>query len=118
MFDSDGMRWEGLFRAMQGDIGRTLLIVFLAVLASFVVSRLVKRAYREGGLAPNQVRKARIIVWSVALAVAGAAVLLLVVRMTSVIATNRIPRNDVDKSVIYEQMKKTAEPSLQPKPSR
>jgi ABC-type transport system involved in cytochrome c biogenesis permease subunit len=115
---TDGMRWEGLFRALQGDISRALVTTVIVGLALFAISRMIASRQRGGSLSPANARSARMTARIVALAIIGLASATTILKMTGMIATNRIPRSDADKSAVYDQMRNNAAPNTQTKPAK
>jgi type II secretory pathway component PulK len=106
---TDGMRWEGLFRALQGDISAAIAALLFIGLLLFLASRIIAALERKQSLGTRVARTARVASQVVALGLAGIALIPLVPKMAAMIAANRIPRADTDKSAVYDQMRNNVE---------
>jgi NADH:ubiquinone oxidoreductase subunit 6 (subunit J) len=96
-----GFHWEGFFRAFQGEITG---VVFLIIISIFVL--IVFRLFLKVTHILNDSEKETARKWSaitmiiiVVLSLVG-----LVCEMSMFASSNRMPRSDVDKSGVYEQM--------------
>jgi hypothetical protein len=107
-FTTEGMRWEGLFRALQSEITTTIAILILTTIAYLVA----RRAVAKTG-ASNTTKTIRSTINRVFVAVILIAIAALAWRIATFSAINRLPRADADKSSVYEQMKRNTGESQQ-----
>jgi len=97
------MNWEGFFRSLSSDFGTAIGSISVVIVAYCVALFFIRRGSSElleKDNAPVVLRTMR--------RVLGVLVLLTVVvlfgRAASVAFANRMPRNDINKSPVYEQM--------------
>lgn len=107
-FTTDGMRIEGLFRALQGDIMWAFGFIGLAFVALVLSWRFIGQARRNNALAPHAANSATKTANMIFAAITILALGALAWRFAAVMAINRIPRADADKSGVYQQMKKNS----------
>ena len=103
---ASGFHWEGFFRAMQGDITGVV-----AVIVCSITTLIVYRTFLKGSRLLDDSVKARARKWSTILVcfVIAFALFCLGWKMVTVAASNRMPRSDVDKSGVYQQMDSASE---------
>ncbi|OGC59706.1 hypothetical protein A3A70_00120 [candidate division WWE3 bacterium RIFCSPLOWO2_01_FULL_42_11] len=91
---TDGFHLEGFFRALQADVVSLIGFLFFILLAYIIV---------RVAIVQGDVEFQRVVNW-------GAGILVLLVLLifgssaANYAASNRIPRNDVDGSGVYDQM--------------
>ena len=90
---------EGFLRSLSADIFGAATFVVVVGIAYFVLTYTIRR--RGGKDGAGTLRVLRIAVVAILLLTG----VTLLGRAASVAFANRIPRNDVDKSPVYEQMK-------------
>lgn len=102
---------EGMIRALQPDImGYVgLLTAALVVFVGFMYAASKLVSTRTG--TEEQARSTRRIGRNIALALVALTLLAAVYRVATYSAVNRVPRNDVDGSAVYDRMKQNAEPT-------
>jgi cell division protein FtsX len=100
---TQGFAWEGFFRALQGDI-MSLVGGLLFVLAAWLMVRWLIGKARRDDLDTAHGRLPLTTANRVALIVAAVIVGGFVWRAISVTSVNRMPRADLDKSGVYQQM--------------
>ena len=104
-FETGGLNLEGLARALQGQITLLIVLSVLAIAVQLPVPRVVAHAAKSQNL--DSVAASRML-RSTRLAVAIACLMpaaLLIWQAAMVASVNRMPRADVEKSQVYEQMK-------------
>jgi len=101
---TQGFAWEGFFRALQGDF-RSLVGWLLSVLAAWLVIRwLIGKARQNGWNTGRDEQFPRTAANRVALIVTCVVAAGFVWRAVSVTSVNRMPRADLDKTGVYQQM--------------
>jgi hypothetical protein len=100
---TDGFDWAGLVRSLQGDLTSFVGFVILVILCLAAARRLLKGLRDKRRAAPDARMALRAANGLAALLVAAGAALFLW-RAASVSATNRVPRADIDKASVYQQM--------------
>jgi len=96
--------WEGFFRALQGDLlsfAGFLIFVFVAFLT---VRWAIRRGESGNGLNASQAQAARRWAGRLATALVLISVVAAIWRAAMFASINDIPRADVDRSGVYEQM--------------
>ena len=103
---ASGFHWEGFFRAMQGDITGVV-----AVIVCSITTLIVYRTFLKGTrLLDDSVKaRARKLSSNIAYFVILIALFYLGWKIVTVTASNRMPRSDVDKSGVYQQMDSASE---------
>lgn len=107
-FTTDGLRIEGLFRTLQGDIMTAAGIIAIAVAALIVARRTIARTTGSDILDAATARAARTTANWLFAGVMLVTIAALSWRFATVTAVNRMPRADADTSGVYEQMKRNA----------
>lgn len=99
-----GFHWEGLLRALQGDIMAFIGLFFLLLLIVWSIGRVVNKLIETGNMTGDEAKK--IFKWrrGIFIFFVLLAIIVLTLRAVVFISVNRIPRADVDKSSVYEQM--------------
>lgn len=100
----NGFHWEGFLRAMQGEIMALVGFIIFLLFIGWIVAWLTKRAVEERKSTSEEMQE--ILKWR------GKIIKLLIIisllifgwQAVTFIAANRIPRADVDKSSVYDQM--------------
>ncbi|MBX9926400.1 MAG: hypothetical protein K2Y05_08590 [Hyphomicrobiaceae bacterium] len=111
-FTTDGMRWEGLLRALQGELMAATVVIVLALVAWSYGRKFIASAERGGTIEAATGLTARSYANGAFRVVLVLTSILIAVRAAQVMAVNRTPRADADKSGVYEQMKaNTKEPA-------
>ena len=108
---TEGFAWDGFFRSLQGDF--MSLVGFLVLIAvALVIGHRVIAWSLGNGVNDREARAARLWATRVAAIVTMCAVGIVVWRAVSLAAVNRVPRADLNRSEVYQQMK-----SLEPRPA-
>lgn len=103
---------EGLLRALQPDVGQFVGLCALTLIVLFFWHRLIKADETGDAIDTESVASQRRTANRVAAAVCALAALNLGWKVLVFASANRIPRADADKSDVYNQMKKNAEPEI------
>jgi hypothetical protein len=105
---TEGFAWDGFFRSLQGDFMSLAAFLILVAVALFIGHRVIKWSLGNG-VKDREARTARLWAGRLAAIVTLCAVGLVVWRAASLASVNRVPRADLDRSEVYQQMK-TLEP--------
>ncbi len=89
------MNWEGFARSLQGDLMYAFGCLFVIIVVYFLVS------YKYPGTEELYTRKAFA---KIAITATVFVLSLMVIRAIGAGLTNRMPRQDVNKQPVYEQM--------------
>jgi hypothetical protein len=108
---TEGFALDGFFRSLQGDFMWLVGFLVLSAVALFIGRRLITWSIING-VSDRDARAARVWATRVATIVTLCAVGVVVWRAVSIAAVNRVPRADLDRSEVYQQMK-----SLEPRPA-
>lgn len=102
----DGFHWEGFFRTMQRDITGVVFLIVGTIFGLFVFRLWLKATRLLDDSQKQSARKRSAILLCVitVLSLVG-----LAWKMAVVASTNRLPRADVDKSGVYQQMDSAGE---------
>jgi p-aminobenzoyl-glutamate transporter AbgT len=103
---------EGLLRALQPDVMRFVGFILTTTILLFVAHRFITSSAQRGAIDQTTVRQQRKTANQLAGIVCLIAIAALAWRVMAFSAINRIPRADAEKSDVYEQMKKNAEPEI------
>lgn len=99
-----GFQLEGFLRSLQPQLGGFFLFLF-STLIVYLIVYLILRAFFIRSLISrsDQQNAVRVLNWGVGIIIA---ILLISTAVTTIsrMGANRLPRNDVDKSGVYEQM--------------
>lgn len=104
-FTTDGMRWEGLLRALQGDISIAVIVIIAGLVALVFGRRFIASSESAGVIGQKTGRIARAYANAAFRVLLVLTAIVLAIRFAQVAAVNRIPRADAEKSGVYEQMK-------------
>lgn len=101
---TSGFHWEGLLRALQGDIMALIGFIVILLVVGWIVGQMVKQSAGAGKEMDDDAKnvlkwRKKIIICLILLAS-----FLFAWRAVTFISANRIPRADVDKSSVYDQM--------------
>ncbi len=110
-FSTGGFNFEGLARALLGDITGFIGFLVLAGGAFWLASKAVTASQNAGTLdaaGAVKARKTARLILTVASLIAVAA---LTWRVVNVASVNRIPRTDADKQDVYKQMNTISTPT-------
>jgi hypothetical protein len=108
-FTTDGMRWEGLLRALQGDISIAVVAIIAGLVSLILGRRFIASAETGGTIGRNTGQLARSYANAAFRVLLLLTVVGLAIRFAQVAAVNRMPRADANKSGVYEQMKQNTE---------
>jgi len=106
---TEGFNLEGLLRSMQGDVMGLIGFIIFILLVLWFARFLIGKTKGEIGMTDEQAVSAKRTVRTVA----GAIIILglggFAWHAVSVTAANRIPRSDVNKAGVYDQMNNVAQ---------
>lgn len=94
---------EGLARSLQGSIMVLVGVLVVIAICVAIVLHLIKKA-EEDHLDSDEAATGRRWTWGAGVSVALLSVGIFVWYAVAVASTNRMPRSDIDKSPVYEQM--------------
>lgn len=94
------MFWEGFLRSLSSDIFVGVGSLFVVAILYLIVSIIVRKSANSSEESRDTMVVARVI----AVVLVVSVVLILFGRAASVAFANRVPRQDIDKSPVYEQM--------------
>jgi cytochrome bd-type quinol oxidase subunit 2 len=101
--------WDGFFRSLQGDFMSLAGLLVLIAVALLVGHWLLKWSLGNG-VNDEEARAARLWAGRIATIVTLCAVGVVVWRAVSLASVNRMPRADLDRSEVYQQMKSLEPP--------
>ena len=99
-----GFAWEGFSRSLQGDLTSFVGFIIFVLVALLVVRWSTNRMQGVGGISEVDARMLRSVAGTVAKGLVLVAIVFVGWRAVSVASINRMPRADVDRSGVYEQM--------------
>jgi hypothetical protein len=107
--NTEGFAWDGFFRSLQGDFISLAGFLILIAVALFIGHRVIKWSLGSG-INDQEARAARLWAGRVAAIVTLCAVGVVVWRAVSLASVNRVPRAELDRSEVYQQMKSLEPP--------
>jgi hypothetical protein len=96
--------WEGFFRSLQGDLLSFAGFLLFVFVASLVIRWAITKGQRDNAFDASQARAVRRWAGRTATALVLIGVVALIWRAALLASINDIPRADVDRSGVYEQM--------------
>ena len=107
---TEGFAWDGFLRSLQGDFMSLAGFLILIAVALVIGHRMIGWSLGNG-VNERDARTARLWAGRVAAIVTLCAVGVVVWRAVSLASVNRVPRADLDRSEVYQQMKSLEPPA-------